>query len=345
MYPLIHNVVSWFLGTGWIWLAGAVLCVLIARFIWRRRPGAVEDPLQPGRPPSDLAEESDPGVFGSLTRSLAAQIPESEKETTDFAQLLRSAGLYSPSARANIYALRFMLLFAPLVATGVLVVLLPSYYTLRIIVAGGLLAAGLSIIPRLYVFNRQRTRTRQIRNGLADMMDMLSMCLSGGLPIGPSLDHVAKHLNGYPALAQELHILKRQTEVGSLRHALRDFSSRIALPEVRQLSGLLGRSEQLGARLSDSLLDQADHYRTTRRQLATMQANKAPVKLSFPLLFCFAPAALILLMSPALLELRDFMNPQGGQGLLQANQTLVQTLEGLDQTVPPDFAESPTETP
>ena len=161
------------------------------------------------------------------------------------------------------------------------------------------------------------------------MMDMLSMCFSGGLPIGPSLEHVADNLSNFPALAEELQILKRQTEVGSLKHALDDFSDRIAISEVRQLTFLLARGEQLGTRLSHSLLEQADHFRATRKQLATMQANRAPVQLSLPLLCCFAPAALILLMSPALLELRDFMRGSADQNFTTGNA--VSEIQSLDQ--------------
>jgi tight adherence protein C len=153
-------------------------------------------------------------------------------------------------------------------------------------------------------------------------MDMLSMCLSGGMPLSPSLDHVAHNLAAYPALAEELLILKRQSEVGSLRRALVDFADRIDMPQVRQVAGLLARGEQLGNRLSVSLLDQADHFRSTRRQLATMQANKTPVILTLPLMFCFAPAVLILLMSPTLLQLTEFLRPSSGPGLLDGNQSM-----------------------
>jgi hypothetical protein len=84
----------------------------------------------------------------------------------------------------------------------------------------------------------------------------------------------------------------------------------------------LARGEQLGSRLSASLLDQADHFRSTRRQLATMQANKTPVILTLPLMFCFAPAVLILLMSLTALQLSEFLRPTEGSGVLENNATL-----------------------
>jgi tight adherence protein C len=154
------------------------------------------------------------------------------------------------------------------------------------------------------------------------MLDMLSMCLGGGMSISASLDHVAKNLTSYPALGEELQIMKRQTEVGSLRMALADFAARIDTPEVRQVSTLLTRGDALGTSLSGSLLDQADHFRTARKQLATLEANRMPVFLTFPLLFCFAPAVLIILMSPAFLQISDFLSPNNPSNPLRGNENL-----------------------
>ncbi len=281
------------------------------------------------------------GVFGPFTHALASQLPESQKETKDFAHLLRQAGLYSPSARTSIYALRFALLLVPLLVAGVLAITLPPEWTTQILIGGGLAAGALSIIPRLYVYFRRNSRLREIRNGLADMMDMLSMCLGGGMPLSPSLDHVARNLETYPALSEELQILKRHAEVGSMKIGLQDLAERVDMPEMRQVTSLLGRGEQLGTRLSASLLDQADHFRATRRQRATLHANRSPVILTLPLLFCFAPAVLILLMAPAMLELTDFIRPPDGQeSVLEGNETLgtgriLRTLNNLDQDVSP----------
>src|SRR4029078_12903708 len=97
---------------------------------------------------------------------------------------------------------------------------------------GGISAAILSIIPRLFVWYRRKVRLAQINGGLADMLDMLSMCLGGGMSISASLEHVAKNLTNYPALSEELFIMRRQAEVGSLRMGLGGFSKRMRPAEV-----------------------------------------------------------------------------------------------------------------
>lgn len=312
------------------WLPGVaaillLLTAILVLYFFRRRSADGEGLAE--SPPFN--EDSAEGMFGGLTAALAAQIPETERETTEFATLLRRAGLYRPSAQNSIYALRFVLMFVPLVITlFAATFLFPPADAWRVLIIGGLITVGCSIIPRLYVFFRQRQRTREIRHGLADMMDMLSMCLSGGLPVTASLEHVSKNLSGHLALTEEIQIMKRQAEVGSLGHALRDFADRVDITEVRQFVSLLTRGDQLGTQLSASLHEQADHFRATRKQIATIQANRAPVKLTFPLVFCFMPAALILLMGPALLEIRDFI--QNNDRYL-SRQGVVQEIERTDQ--------------
>jgi tight adherence protein C len=322
--------------SAWIALvsATAVLLLLVRMLLRRSRETQAAVAEEPPLPAHDSG-----GVFGPWTEALAAQIPESEKERREFAALLKQAGLYSPTARASVYAYRFLLLVFPLFCAGLIAIASPREQTWKIMGVGGVVATLLSIIPRLYVWYRRRVRLAQINGGLADMLDMLSMCLGGGMSISASLEHVANNLVNYPALSQELQILRRQAEVGSLRLALADWANRIDTPEVRQVATLLARGDALGTSLSGSLLDQADHFRTARKQLATLQANRMPVLLTFPLLFCFAPAVLIILMSPALLQISTFLNPASSDNPLANNETLnvrrlVETIDNLDQSLP-----------
>lgn len=318
-------------------LAVAGACFFVARRLSLRSNRVALQLSRAGIAPTDGHVSL--GMFGELTDALAAQIPESDKERHDFRRLLRSAGLYAPHAARSIYALRFVLLVAPLVLAGIVAVVADSRYTFRILLAGAVVAGGLSVVPRLYVLTLKRRRMAAIRRGLPDALDMLSMCLGGGLSLAHSLDHVARRLTDYPELAEELSILKRQADVGSLDRALADLSSRVELAEMRQLAALLSRSDRLGTQLSGSLMGQSDQLRIARRQAATLRANQAPVKLVFPLMFCFAPAALIILCAPAVLELKEFLHPSADQSAISAaagegisTSNLLQTLDELDQS-------------
>lgn len=313
-----------------------VSLTLLARrlWLWRRKKLALEMP--PEKPLVVDPETDEPGAFGPLTPALAAQIPESTKESRDFQLLLRQAGFYRPSARNTIYAFRFLFLITPLVIAGICAVLAEKEWTWHILGTGILAAAVLSIVPRLYVFFRKKARYEEIRSGLADTIDMLSMCLTGGLNLLESLEHVAGQMGAYPALAEELRLVKRQAEVSSLKLALEDLTRRVDIPEIRQLVAVLSRGTQLGSQLASSLHTHADHLRTALRQSALARANKAPVKLVLPILFCLAPAALIILTAPALLELRQFFagdaqGMSGGRGVTFGTNSIVDTIRQLDQ--------------
>jgi tight adherence protein C len=340
MNELLHNLQSYLADAGapvWLqsplaWLAiacGLFGVLVVIRMLLKR--SAIS--------PREADSRSTGGVFGPLTEALAGQIPESEKEHREFGAMLKQAGMYSRTARASVYAYRFLLLAFPLFCAGLVAVFSPREQTWRILIGGAIIAAMLSIIPRLYVWYCRRVRLADINGGLADMLDMLSMCLSGGMSISASLDHVSKNLGGHPALSEELQILRRQTDVGSLRGALADWAARIDTPEVRQVATLLSRGDQLGTSMSGSLMDQADHFRTARKQIATLQANRMPVFLTFPLLFCFAPAVLIILMSPSMMQLSEFLNPQNAADNPLANNqslnpaALSQSIGNLNQDI------------
>lgn len=342
MFAAFHvdGALSGLMASDWLLPAGAFAAtvalgwVTVLMLSGRRRP--LDLRLEKISPDATDQGEEPSGVFGSLAPALAAQIPESKKERRDFQQLLRGAGLYSPHAATWIYAARFVLLFVPLVTAGVLAVLSDGN-AFAILVIGGLVAAALSIVPRLYVFFRRRRRVARIRQGLPDAMDMLSMCTSGGMSLGMSLDQVSRQLVTHRELADELRILRRQAEMGSLSRALADFAARVDLAEARQLANLLVRGDRLGTGLAGSLHTQADHLRVRRKQMAVQRANKAPVKLVFPLMFCFAPAALILLTAPAALELKEFLAPSSGQSVLSVDgqgmgtSAMLGVLESLEQ--------------
>jgi tight adherence protein C len=320
------------------------LALVVRRILaWRRHVRSAS--VVPKMPPVVDPEMEDAGAFGALTPALAAQIPESARETRDFQLLLRQAGLHHPSARYTIYAFRFLFLITPILIAGLCAVVADRSWTVPILVAGGFAGAVLSIIPRMYVFLRRRKRYEEIRSGLADTIDMLGMCLTGGLSLTDSLDHVAGQMGAYPALAEELRTVKRQAEVGSLKLALEDLTQRVDLPEIRQLCAVLARGTQLGSQLAGSLSEHADHLRVALRQSALARANKAPVKLVLPILFCLAPAALIILTAPAFLELREFFDPSvmkstTGKGVTFGTNSVIEAIRELDQRPTPGLPTS-----
>src|SRR4029453_15417172 len=137
--------------SAWISIAcGLVVVLIVVRLLFK---GKAATQSQPSR-----NDGTGGGVFGPLTDALAGQIPESEKEHKEFGAMLRQAGMYSRTARASVYAYRFLLMTFPLLCAGLLAISSPKEQTWRIMIGGAIVAATLSIIPRLYVWFCRRSR-------------------------------------------------------------------------------------------------------------------------------------------------------------------------------------------
>lgn len=249
-------------------------------------------------------------VFGDLTEPLAAQLPSLGATDDSITHDLRRAGYYKDSARSEFLALRNLLSISVVVLTAVVAVMVgPERRDLlaKILIWGFALAAFAYVSPWLFLKQQVRSRTDRIQRALPDAFDMLSMCLSGGLSVNDSLHQVSRELYiAHPDLAIEFEIVRRHAEMASLGGAFQHFAKRIDIPETAALMALIQQTERLGSNVIQAVREFADDIRTRQRQNADERANKAGIKLLFPLVFCLAPAALIILWGPALLELRNF---------------------------------------
>ena len=232
---------------------------------------------------------------------------------------IKRAGFYQPNASQQFLALRNGLLISWLLYAAVVFVaaeeLLPvsrTTFGITTLIVGLFLYA----IPRLYLQTLSARRTRNIQNDLPDALDMLSMCLTGGLSLQQALERVGKELwESHRDVAAEFKILRRQAETHTLERALNQLSERVDISEVKSLASLIAQTERLGTNVSGALQDFADGMRRSHRQRAEERGNKASVQLMLPVTFCLAPPIYILLLAPALLELREFVvreNEPGG---------------------------------
>ena len=130
-----------------IFVGSASLIYLFGRLVLRR-PSAERIRLQKIAAAAIGNDEPEEGFFGPLSEALAAQIPESEKESRDFKLLLRQAGLYGPRAGTTIYAARFVMLVLPLAVAGIWAVIADTESTWKILAIGAMASATLSeLVP------------------------------------------------------------------------------------------------------------------------------------------------------------------------------------------------------
>jgi len=187
-------------------------------------------------------------AFGPLTVALAGVVPMTQRGRQTIAAELRHAGHYRPFALEEFLATRNALIvcWLLLVATALFALVRPvNDPTPLILIAGVVGLVVCFAVPRLVLQSQATRRLARIRVGLPDALDMITMCLSGGLPLQTALERVSGELRGtHPDFAWELDIIRRHCAAHTLEHALVQFSDRIDVPEVKSLTALSTQTEQ-----------------------------------------------------------------------------------------------------
>jgi len=285
----------------------AGLFLFFSRLIQRFRRDSIRQRL------SRVTESDERSVRQQqMVEALAGQIPKTRMDNGRLDKELRQAGYYHPTARSDFQAIRGALVVLTLIITGVIAVVIgPERQTIALrVVIGGLVVAALCwALPRVYMVWLARRRVRRIRAALPDALDMINMCLTGGMPLFEALSHVSSELFfAHPDLAVELLIIRQQADLTSLDSAFQQFAARIDAPETTALANLIAEGQRLGTDLVETVREFADTMRLTRRQLADEQAGRVSVRLLFPIVLCLVPAAIIYMWGPAVTSVVDFFD-------------------------------------
>jgi tight adherence protein C len=255
-----------------------------------------------------------PNAFGGLTEPLAMALPIRKKKLDELGKELICAGHYNSNAKINFLAQRNVAMMLCMMAAGI--VFVAEVFPGEEWVVG---SVGLTLsvfcysLPRILLSTRAKVRSKKIERALPDALDMISMSVEGGVPIQRAINLVADEFEStHRPLARELKIVSRQTETGSLPHALAQFSKRLDSPEVVGWAAMLEQSQRLGVGVVDSMREYADRIRELRKQKAEQVGQTATIKLLLPVVLCLGPPIFILLIGPAILDLRDFINRERG---------------------------------
>lgn len=138
-----------------------------------------------------------------------------------------------------------------------------------------------------------RNRAGQIERQLPDFLDVLAVTVSAGLGFRRALARVAQAMPG--PLAEEFTIALHQMELGtSRREAFRQLRDRARSAPLTQLITAILQAEELGAPLSDALVEIATDMRQNAAQLARRQAARTVPRVTLVTAFLLVPAVLIL---------------------------------------------------
>lgn len=166
-------------------------------------------------------------------------------------------------------------------------------------------------MPDIWLKSKVNARKYEIQRKLPDALDLLTVSVEAGLGFDMALNKVVEKLKG--PLAEEFGRVLHEVRMGKPRRdAMKAMSARVDSPDVSQFIAALVQADKLGVSLANVLRVQSDQMRLKRKQRAEETAMKAPLKMSFVLVFFVLPALMIVLLGPAVISVIEQL---GGDGI------------------------------
>lgn len=230
-------------------------------------------------------------------------------------QRIIRAGIYNKQGVHTFHVVRTCLCVV-LFCVPTLIGLSPLYPLEVGILIGALAGLAGYILPSFWLDHRLRGRQTKMRRALPDALDLITVCMQGGLSLPGALARVSTELGmAHPMLATELAIVEREIQMGrATGESMRQFANRFHLEELRSLASVVGQAEKFGGSITGALKTYAAGLRTKRRQHAEEMAQKAAVKLLFPTLLCIFPGIFVVILGPTGIRVYQIMveNAWGG---------------------------------
>lgn len=195
------------------------------------------------------------------------------------------------------------------------IVLFPALTALLLLVGGksvsdSLIYLGAALIvgfalPDKILSMKVAGRQERLRCGIADALDLLVVSVEAGLGLNAGLNRVAEEMRSvHPDISDEFTLVNTEIRMGRMREeALRNLAERTGVEDLRSLCAMLIQTDRFGTSISRAIRVYSETLRTKRRQRAEQAAQKAAVKMLFPLAVFLFPTLFIILLGPAGVQL------------------------------------------
>jgi tight adherence protein C len=165
-------------------------------------------------------------------------------------------------------------------------------------------------LPARILQERAKQRLSEIDYQLPELIDLLVVTIEAGLGFVGSLQTAAARL-GDP-LGQEIRLTLQEQSMGlSIQEALLNLLSRCDTPSTRSFVRSIVQGETLGVSIGQIMRDLAHEMRRRRYAVAQERAQKAPIKILFPLILLIFPAMFVVLLGPAIFRFTQALGSFG----------------------------------
>jgi tight adherence protein C len=275
-----------------------------------RRLGGSEGLATAGTQAAAVIPDDNPGA--ELAQRLASPLnkilPPSATEARRTQKLLMQAGYRSPEAAVIYRGIHVASMASiPVITAGVTTYFAQAFSTVLIAVMIAFVMGF--FLPPFFLKRTISKRQRELRWGLADALDLMVVSVEAGLGLNAAMMKVSSELKDvHMAVASEFELANLEIRVGRDRdEALRNLAERTGVDDLRSLVAMLIQTDKFGTSIAKGLRVFSDSLRTKRRQRAEQDAQKAAVKLLFPLSCFLFPTLFIAILGPAALNLMDVL--------------------------------------
>jgi len=308
------------IGIAVFFLAGAACVALYLAITPRSRvlderfaDMAVQMRASQGALDGDLQDDN---LLRMLFRWASKRVPPPNMDSPSgekLGQTLAQAGFLKSSAPQTYQVIRVLLA----IGGGVLGLIAGTIYhsTALTPVLFALGGVGIGVfVPSYYLGRRARTRQGNISRQLSDVLDLLVVCVEAGMGLFEAIRIVGTECERHgQEIGQELNLVATDISAGAtLGQALRGLADRTAVEDIKPLAATLIQSEQLGAQIGPALRASSDALRSRRRLHAEEDAQKASIKILFPLVIFVLPAMIAVIVGPAMISVLHTLSPGGG---------------------------------
>ena len=213
---------------------------------------------------------------------------------------LISAGMYRTSARTLI---GYQLLFGISLPVVWLFLALGAGASTALAILAAIFFACIGwFAPGFIVQRRAESRLHRIDRGMPELIDLLVVTVEAGLSLSAALQLAGERMKG--PLGDELRIVLQEQRMGlSPVQALENMVGRVPTPAVESFTRAMMQGQVLGVSVGAILRSLAIEMRKRRRALVEQQAQKAPIKMLFPLVFMIFPALFVVILGPAVVSI------------------------------------------
>lgn len=156
--------------------------------------------------------------------------------------------------------------------------------------------------PGFVIQRRAESRLHRIDRSMPELIDLLVVMVEAGLSLPASLQLAGERMKG--PLGDELRIALQEQRMGlGPIQALENMVGRCPTPAVEAFARAMAQGQVLGVSVGQILRSLAVEMRKRRRAAAEQQAQKAPIKMLFPLVLMIFPALFVVILGPALVSI------------------------------------------